>query len=151
MSTAMISQVFVLAALIHFTQALPVALRLVSLEKNVQDAMGRPLLGDKSTNRRHPKRRVRGGPTNGRANAFRRRRRLAAKAKPRPRGGLGASFVSPIATAIAQPARYLRSLSPSMLMPLPPLCCSCRSKLTSCQLVADGRRQGRRTAAFQPG
>ena len=34
---------------------------------------------------------------------------------------------------VAQPAGYLRSLSPAMLMPIPPLCCSCRSKFSSCQ------------------
>ena len=43
-----------------------------------------------------------GGPTNGQAAAC--RRRLAAKAKPRPRGGLDASFVSPTATSFSSGA-----------------------------------------------
>ena len=34
---------------------------------------------------------------------------------------------------VVQPEGYLRSLSPAMLMPIPPLYCSCRSKLSSWQ------------------
>ena len=89
----------------------------------------------------------RGGPTSDRAVAC--RRRLAAKAKPRPGGGLGASFVLPrhrqplfvAATACIGTSVPSSSLpSPrgifghsAMLMPIPPLCCSCRSKLSPCQ------------------
>ena len=43
-------------------------------------------------------------------------------------------------SGVAQPAGYLRSLSPAMLMPIPPLCCSWRSKLSSCQSrMGDGQ------------
>ena len=73
--------------------------------------------------------------------------RASTKARPRRSISSDIRFVEPAASSahsplvfVAQPAGYLRSLSPAMLMPLPPLCCSCRSKLSSCQSrMSDGR------------
>ena len=57
---------------------------------------------------------------------------------------IAASGPSSFSTSRAQPAGYLRSLSPAMLMPIPPLYCSYRSKLSSCQSrMGNGQVVGR--------
>ena len=52
---------------------------------------------------------------------------------------------------VAKPAGYLRYLSPAMLMPIPPLYCSCRSKFSSCQSrMGDGQLFSKTTLLFIP-